>query len=56
MPEPEERRSIVREDLRECWCCGGLTDQPSLCSACADAGCNRFTDTCDSDHQPVIEG
>lgn len=41
--------------LKECWCCGGLHDSiGSLCPDCSDAGCSRFSDSCRSDHQPVV--
>lgn len=50
-----ESDGIGRDDLDECWCCGGLHDSfGSLCPSCDDAGCNRFSDECDSDHKPVL--
>lgn len=49
----ERTPRITPKDLNECWCCGGLTERPSLCPSCSDAGCNRFTDECDSGHIPV---
>lgn len=51
MTEP----SVSRDDLEECWCCGGLHDSyRTLCPDCHEAGCSRFDDGCESDHQPVI--
>lgn len=50
-----DRPSVGPDDLDECWCCGGLHDSfGGLCPNCAEAGCNRFTDGCDSDHKPVM--
>lgn len=48
--------SISREDLTECWCCGGLTERPSLCAPCDEAGCSRFSGECEADHIPVTDG
>lgn len=46
---------VSRDDLKECWCCDGLHDSPgTLCPNCSDAGCNRFTDGCESDHKPAL--
>ncbi|TKX54472.1 hypothetical protein EXE42_08255 [Halorubrum sp. SP3] len=46
---------VSRDDLKECWCCDGLHDNPgTLCPNCSDAGCNRFTDGCESDHKPAL--
>lgn len=46
--------SVSRDDLKECWCCGGLHDTlGTLCPPCYEAQCNRFTDDCNSDHKPV---
>lgn len=44
--------SINIDDLRECWCCGGLSER-ALCPDCSDAGCTHFGDECKSDHLPV---
>lgn len=55
MPE-EENASVTRDELRECWCCSGLHDHfgSTLCPDCVDAGCGRFSDECESDHDPVL--
>ena len=46
---------VSRDDLKECWCCDGLHDSPgTLCPNCSHAGCNRFTDGCESDHKPAL--
>lgn len=46
---------ITSDDMDECWCCSGLHDSPgTLCPDCDDAGCNRFSDDCKSDHQPAM--
>lgn len=48
-------REVGREDLDECWCCGGLHDSvKALCPDCDDAGCTHFGGECQSDHQPVV--
>lgn len=46
---------VTVDDLSECWCCGGMTESPSLCPGCQDAGCSRFGGECKSDHIPVEE-
>jgi hypothetical protein len=47
--------AVSRDDLEECWCCGGLHDtHGTLCPNCDDADCNRFTPECDSEHKPVL--
>lgn len=46
---------IGREDLDECWCCGGLHDSlGALCPSCDDAGCTHFGGECQSDHKPAL--
>jgi hypothetical protein len=46
---------ISRDDLKECWCCDGLHNSPgTLCPTCSNVGCNRFTDGCESDHEPAL--
>jgi len=49
-------RSVSRDDLDECWCCGGLHDSAAaLCPDCQAADCKHFYDECLSDHTPVAE-
>lgn len=54
-PMTDHESAIARQDLKECWCCGGLHDSiGTLCPDCDKADCNRFTDDCSSDHLPVL--
>lgn len=41
-------------DVHECWCCGGVSQRPTRCEDCADAGCDHFGDDCKSGHTPVL--
>lgn len=51
----QNESAISQDDLKECWCCGGLHDSyRTLCPNCHEAGCSRFEDGCESDHQPVL--
>lgn len=44
-----------RDDLDECWCCGGLHDSVrALCADCDETGCQHFGGECQSDHKPVL--
>ncbi|UIP01726.1 hypothetical protein Hbl1158_16865 (plasmid) [Halobaculum sp. CBA1158] len=55
MSSDDHNAAVGRDDLSECWCCSGLHDTfGTLCPNCDDAGCNRFTDECESDHKPVL--
>lgn len=55
MPREGYADDIGREDLDECWCCGGLHDSlGALCPNCDDAGCTHFGGECQSDHKPAL--
>lgn len=55
MEGEQSGQAVTHDDFDECWCCGGLHDRRgTLCPNCDDAGCNRFTEECESDHQPAL--
>ena len=52
----QDAKVVSRDDLDECWCCGGLHDTVrALCPDCDEAGCQHFGGQCLSDHKPVIQ-